>query len=248
MAAGKNKLTRYMRIYVGGYDLSGDARTFDSLDCTYGEQDMSGWNDQVRKSLADQVLSVGIRGFQALMNDTANSGAFTLLKTPTGVTSKQVSILFGGGAVPAAGDPSYALNGVDLQDSIALDGKAYIVRADFVPNPGYVLGKPWGKVLMPSTSLTDTTNGTSINNGASSAKGGHANLHILATASGNFEFKIQHSANNVDWATLGTVFTANGSAITSEHKAFTGTVNQYVRFVATRTGGTCTAVCVFARY
>lgn len=247
MAAGKNKLTRYMRIYLGGYDLSGDARTVDSLDAMYAEQDMSGWSDQVRKSMADMVMSVGVRGFQALMNDTATTGAHTLMKSPDGVTQKQVSVLFGGGAAPAAGDPAYLLTGVDIAGNIVMDGKAPAIRGDFVPMPGYMDGQPWGKVLMPSTSLTETTNGATVNDIASSANGAHANLHILATASGNFAFTIEHSANGVDWATLGTAFTADGSAIASEYKTFTGTINQYVRFVATRTGGTCTAVCVFAR-
>jgi hypothetical protein len=247
MTAGKNKLTRYMRIYVGGYDLSGDARTVDSLDAMYADQDMSGWSDQVKKSLADMVMSVGIRGFQALMNDTASSGAHSLLKSPDGVTQKQVSVLLGGGASPAASDPAYLLTGVDIAGNIVMDGKAPAIRGDFVPMPGYMDGQPWGKVLMPNTSLAATTNGSTVDDAASSANGAHANLHILATASGNFEFKIEHSTDGISWATLGTVFTANGSAITSEYKTFTGTVNRYVRFVATRTGGTASVVCVFAR-
>ncbi len=42
-------------------------------------------------------------------------------------------------------------------------------------------------------------------------------------------------------------FTATGSAITSEHGSGTGTVRQYVRFRAARTGGSCTPVVTFAR-
>lgn len=250
MATGKNKLTRFMRIYVGGYDLSGDARSFDSLDNQYTEVDLTGWSDTVKKFLADMALQVGIRGFQALANDTASSGAHTLLKTPDGVTQKQVSLLLGGGAAPAAGDLAYLLSGVDLLDSMVWDGQAAAIRGDFVPKPGLMLGKPWGRVLMPSTSLTDTTNGSTVQDAdAATALGAHANLHILATSSGNFAFTIEHSSNGSSWATLGTAFSANGGAITSEYKTFAaGTINKYVRFVATRTGGTCTAVCIFSRY
>ena len=249
MAAGKNKLTRYARIYVGGFDLSGDARNLDALDSMMGEADMTGWSNTFREFLADMRMSMGVRGFTALANDTAVTGAHTLLKTPTGGARQQVSVLLGGGAAPAAGDIAYLLTGVDISDAMAWDGQAAIIRADFLPYPGYMAGKPWGWVLMPSTSLTETTNGTAVDNVASSALGAHANLHILATDSGNFAFTIEHSANGVDWATLGTAFTADGSAVTSEYKTFAaGTINQHVRFVATRTGGTCTAVCTFARY
>ena len=59
-------------------------------------------------------------------------------------------------------------------------------------------------------------------------------------------FKLQHSTNDSTWLDLVT-FTANGSAITSEHQTGTDTVNQYVRGLATRTGGTALVVMTFAR-
>lgn len=245
MTAGKNKLLKYARIYVNGYDLSGDARTFDSLDCQFGDQDMSGWSNQTRMYLADQRLIVGVRGFQALLNDAA-AGAYTILKTPTGVTQKQVSVLFGGGAAPAAGDLAYLLAGAQLNDQSGLDGQALNIKADFLPMPGVTVGMPWGVVLHPATSLAATTNGTSINNGAGTTTGWQANLHVTVSSGGTWAFTIEHSTNGSSWSTLGT-FTINGSAVASEHLTDVGTVNQYVRFVATRTGGSVTPICTFAR-
>jgi len=71
-------------------------------------------------------------------------------------------------------------------------------------------------------------------------------LHITATSSGNFAFTIEHSTNGSAWATLGT-FTTTGGSVTSEYKSGAGTVNQYLRFVATRTAGTVSVACAIAR-
>ncbi len=245
MTAGKNKLLRYARCYFGGFDISGDARTFDSLEYGYGEQDMSGWSNQIRQMLADRVLQTGIRGFQALMNDATTSGAFTLLASPGGITPDVVTIAFGGGAPPAVGDIAYILDGVQMADPISLDGKAFVIKTDFLAP---ACGNPWGKVLMPSTAITASVEGTSDNNGASSANGYHANLHILASSGvgAEFNFYIEHSPDNSCWAALDT-FTADGTAIGGEYKEGTGTVDQYVRFCVTLVSGTCTALCTFAR-
>ena len=42
MATGKNKLLRFCRAYFGGYDLSGDSRTFGALNNSVGEIEIGG--------------------------------------------------------------------------------------------------------------------------------------------------------------------------------------------------------------
>ena len=245
MAAGKNKLTRWMRLYFNNFDLSGDARTLDKLDSFVGEVDLTGWSDSVKNYLSDLVLQTGIRGFQALLND-ATGRAFTRLNSPTGLAAKRVSLLLGSGAEPVAGDLAYLLDGVDMSDQAGWDGKAAAFKADFLPVAGVAHGWPWGVVLMPLTALSNTTNGTAINNLAESLNGWHSNLHIMVSSGGVWAFTIEHSTNGSSWSTLGT-FLANGGTVNSEYLAGTGTVNQYVRFVATKTSGTCTVACTFAR-
>jgi hypothetical protein len=131
---------------------------------------------------------------------------------------------------------------------IGLDGKAGVIKTDFLPLSGYTTGTPWGVVLHPETSLSATTNGTSIDNGAATTGGWHANLHTVASSGGTWAFTIEHSSDNSNWSTLGT-FTGDGSAIAAEYltSADGVTVNRYVRFVATRTSGTVTPVVVFCR-
>ncbi len=249
MAAGKNKLQRFMRLYCGGYDLSGDARVLSSLDNKFAWVDLTGWSDAIRAGLADGQRQVGVRGFQALLNDAA-AGAFTALKNAD--NTQIVSVALGSGTEPAVSDPAYLLASAQISDNAGWDGRAAAINADFVPDAAQANAnavRPWGKVLLPLTALAATTNGTAINNGAASTAGAHAQLHVLATAAGNFAFTLEHSTTGAfagEEATLMT-FTANGSAITAERQVAAGTVNQYVRFRAVRTGGTCSVVCTFAR-
>ena len=248
--AGKNKTLRWMRLYVGGYDLSGDSRTFSSLDNFFDEADLTGWNEAVYNFLAGSPRHTGVRGYQALLNDTASSGAHSLLKQVAATpNTNRLSLLFGGGAAPAIADPAYIMASAQMGDVRGLEGLSPILTCDFLPDAAQftnVEENPFGVVLHPATSLSATTNGTSVNNGGSSANGGHANLHITVTSGGTWAFKIQHSPNDSAWADLIT-FTADGSAITSEQGNVSGTIDQYTRFVATRTSGTVTPICTLAR-
>ena len=104
-------------------------------------------------------------------------------------------------------------------------------------------------MLQGPTALSATqaaSSSISADNGASSSDGFIAHLHILSTSSGDFAFKIRHSADDSAWSDLVT-FSADGSAVTAELASGTGTVNRYVAFDATRTAGTVTAICTFVR-
>jgi hypothetical protein len=241
---GKNKLLRWLRVFINGYDLSGDARSIGTLMNAFGEVEMTGLSHSVKYFAADKVRQAGITDFKTLLNDAA-AGAYTQLKNNS--LSIEISALFGAAPEPDFGDPAYLLYSAQLMHQLGWEGAAASVGANFMPQ--HDTGNPIGVVLHPNTSLSDTTEGTEHDNGASSSNGWHANLHITASDAGDWEFKIEHSATGLwagEEATLGT-FTADGSAIGSEHLTGTGTVNQYTRFVATRTSGTVTPICTFAR-
>ncbi len=80
-------------------------------------------------------------------------------------------------------------------------------------------------------SASDWT-GAAHNNGASSASGGGAYLHVTAVT-GTVEVKIQHSSDNFVADTEDLVAFTAAAAAASERKTFTGTVKQYVRGYAT---------------
>lgn len=243
---GKNKILRWARMYVNGVDLSGDSRTFSRLDAGYGDADMTGWSQSTRNYLNTQVTAVGIRGYQALLNDTATTGAHTVLVANQGTGAQEVTLAFGSGAEPDVPDPAYVISGVQMNAVANLDGPTPIMSADWMGDSNAISVFPLGVVLNGATSLSSTTTKSSHDAGAATSNGYLANLHILASSGGTWAFTIEHSTDDAAWSTLAT-FSADGSAVTSESQNGTGSVNQYVRFVATRTSGTVTAVCSFTR-
>lgn len=94
-----------------------------------------------------------------------------------------------------------------------------------------------GVVLQNLAAKTSTGNGTSVDGTASSSGGYVAALQITA-ASGtlpSLTARVEHSADNSTWATLGT-FTAATTANSSEVITGTGTVNRYLRAAWTISG------------
>jgi len=245
--SGKDKLLRHVRFIIGAYDLSGDFRSFDRLENTFEPADMTGVSEGCKNYSIGSVRQVGISGIQALLNDAA-TGAWSLLKDSN--TEQEISVLMGGGGAPAIGDPAYLLPGVQMSSDTAVDTNVVVMNTNFLFTPSganAVVSNPIGVVLHPSTSLSSTTNGSSVDNGASSSGGCWALLHIVATDGGTWTFKVQDSPNDSDWADVLT-FVANGSTLTSEQYNATGTVDRYLRFQATRTSGTVTPICTVARF
>lgn len=236
---------RYTRLYYGGIDLSGDSRAFGAAKYAHPAVNMTGWSNTHEQYLADRP-EVGIEGYQALMNDTATTGAFTVLKTTP--QNAYVSMLFGGSGEPEVGDPAYLIGALQHSNNISTDGGAMIVEADFKLSAGTFdayAGAAWGYVLSPATSIGATTTYTSVDLGGALANGAQAILHITASSGGTWAFIIRDSADDSSFSTIMT-FSSDGSAVTSERQTKSGAVRQYVRFVATRTSGTVTPVVTFA--
>jgi hypothetical protein len=243
--SGKDKILRWLRVFYGGYELSGDARTIGTMENMFGEADVTGWNEALRNFISDTRREVGISGFQCLMNDDTNK-SMDLLKNPN--SSNRVSILFGGGGEPTDADPAYFLPSVHVNTSTDFDSPLGVLQADFLMDAAQYdanTSNPFGIVLI-NKAVTALDVRLSHDNEGSTTNGWHANLHITATASGNFSFIVQDSPDDAVYSELDT-FTADGSAITSEHMSGSGTVDRYVRMRAEFTAGTCTAICTFAR-
>lgn len=247
--SGKDKILRWTRLYIDEFDLSGDSRTFSSLDNSYGEINMTGWTEAVHNFICNDQRAVGVRGYQAMLDDAAG-GAFAELKARD---TSRLSLLFGGGGVPAYGDPAYLMRSIDMGEAMSFDAGLAILSGDFNYDAGdYDISAddPFGVVLHGADSRTSTTTGTSFDAGASTAAGGHANMHMIAVgASAVWAFKLQHSTNDSDWSDItGGGFTLTGSAVGSESIEFTGTINQFTRALLTYTsGGAVTPIITFAR-
>lgn len=93
----------------------------------------------------------------------------------------------------------------------------------------------FGLSLADLAAVTASGNGTSLNNGASSANGAAAHLHVSAFSGfTQVVFTVADSADNSTFATVGTFATVTGT--TSERLTIAGTVRQYVRIAYTVTG------------
>jgi len=104
-----------------------------------------------------------------------------------------------------------------------------------------------GVSLADLAAITTDTNGTGVDNAGSSARGGAGALHVTAYSGlTSVAFKVQHSTDNSSWSDL--VSFASVTAVGSERKTATGTVNRYLRAFADVTGsGSVTFQMSFAR-
>lgn len=247
--SGKDKILRWTRLFYGGYDLSGDARTIGSITNTIGRGNVHGWSESIVTYLSDGRREVGVTGFQAILND-ATGRSFAQLRDPA--VSSRLLICFGGGGEPTYGDPAFLLPSMLMSSPLSVDGNVWMINTDFEVDASQTttnLDNPAGVTLRGATSLSASltvSSSTSFDFGAASANGWSAVIQVLATSSGNFAMTIKHSTDDSSFATLGT-FTTTGGSIGSEFLSGSGTVNRYVGFDAQRTAGTITVAVGFAR-
>lgn len=111
-------------------------------------------------------------------------------------------------------------------------------------------GGVWGGHLLEalqSISTATTTNGTPVSNGASSANGAHATLHITANAADDTTIvTVQDSADGAAWVDLITFTTVATGTTTSEYKSVAGTVDSYLRAETVTAGSGAVVVTVAA--
>jgi len=97
----------------------------------------------------------------------------------------------------------------------------------------------FGTVLHPFGEDTNTTVGTSRDDGAQTTTGWVAHLHVSAVDGGSWVVKLEDSANNSAWSDVtGGAFTAATTATSQRLSSASGaTLRRYLRYSATRTSG-----------
>lgn len=214
----------HVQVLVSGYELTGDSnnvRINDARDL----HDVTAFGDAVHKFIAGQRnISIEHNGY--LNPDTAGSHPVLNTAELEGI----VSVLMGQNTAPAVGDPMYSL--LTLQSkyqSLEEYGKVIPFAAAFA-NRGNVGG--WGVALAVPTTFTDSSNGSSVDNGGATSSGGAAYLHVLqAAASDTYTFTVEGSTTGAfggEESTLGT-FTLDASALGSERLALAGSIPRYTR-------------------
>jgi hypothetical protein len=111
-------------------------------------------------------------------------------------------------------------------------------------------GINFGKWMFNAEVDTTTTNGTSVDNAASTANGGLFQVHYQNGAgTEDLTAKIQHSTDNSVWADLGTITVSNitGFGASSLAIAAGTTVNRYTRAQIAVASGALNVQAAFAR-
>jgi hypothetical protein len=223
--AGKN-----VQVLVAGYDLTGDSNKL-SMNDSRNVHDVTAFGDGVHKFIVGpRVVSLVHAGY---LNSAAAS-SHPVLKSAA--VQGAVSVLLGQNANPAVGDPAFSLYAQQGQYTSADEYANYVLFSAAFANSGSLGG--WGVALAVPVTFTNSTTGAGADNGAASTKGGTAFLHILqAAASDTYTIVVEGSdTSNFAVTTTLATFSLNASALGSEYKAIAGTINQYTRWKATRTG------------
>jgi hypothetical protein len=221
----------FIKVLVGGYDLTGDSNRLVITD-RYDAHDVTAFGDQYHSFILGQRTAM-IEHMGYLNAVDAQSHA--VLK---GISVQGVFSLFiGNNVAPVVGDPVFSLDTRQGRYATAPEAGRYIPFVALFANRGGNGG--WGVALTPPVTFTDTTTGSGVDNGAQTTNGGVAHLHVLqAAASDTYSIIVQGSSYSDfhDNLPAFATFTLNASQLGSERITINGTIPQYTRFKATRTG------------
>lgn len=177
-----------------------------------------------------------------MLLDTATSGNFATLNTWKG--TPQVETLLWAGTARGTECLMVQAN----QSSFTVTSPV----ADVVQATGEVqcdTGIDFGVVLDPESAVTTTATTTAVDNGAATANGGVAHVHVTAFSGlTSNTITIEHSTDNSAFSTLGTFTAVTGTTSQRLVIAAGTTVNRYVRVKDTVVGvGSTSRIVTFAR-
>jgi hypothetical protein len=232
----------HVQVLVNGYDLTGDSNKVTFND-SRSALDMTAFGDAVQRYMVGRRQSV--IDHSGYVNPASGRSHPTLKSAElNGV----VTVLLGQNAAPVMGDPAYSLVALQSRYSpLPKTGEVVSFTAAYAAAKGTLDG--WGTVLAPATTITNTTTGSGLDQGAATTYGGAAYLHLLTAAAADRYSIIVEGADNAGFSsglTTHATFTLNASAVGSERIAIAGTIKRYVRVKATRISGTAGNTVVFA--
>lgn len=220
--------------YIGGYDLSGDVGSLGKANVTVAPIEVTGIN----KSALERIY--GLRdaeiGFTSFFdNGTANTvfgNEHQILSSlPTADT---VATYFRGTTL---GGSAFSVNAKQVNYDGKRDNKGDLtLDVDCKSNQ---FGGEWGTALTAGVRTDSTaTNGTSVDNAASTAFGAQMYLQVFAVTGTSVTVTVGHSADNSTFTTLA-AFTAvlSGAPHSVQRISVSNstTVNRYVRVQTTGT-------------
>lgn len=220
------------KLFVAGYDLSGDVGALNKIGGGPAALDMTGIDKSAYERFGG-MLDGGI-DFTGFFNDAAGRAHPRLSTLPT--TDQIVTYLRGQGIGNAAA--SIVAKQVNYDFTRGADG-ALGIGVSTTGAASYPL--EWGEQLTAGIRTdTSATNGSSLDAGAASAHGLQAYLHVFAFTGTSVTVKIQSSSDNGAgdaWADItGGGFTAATGVTSQRIETVVGqAVERYLRVVTTGT-------------
>jgi hypothetical protein len=225
------------QFYYGGYDLSGDIGSLESIASPRTTYEVTGLD----KSAIERIVGYGdgMISFTSFFNDAAAQEHVALSAL---ATTDKVAIYSVGETL---GDTACGLQAkqINYDPTRAADG-SLTISCEVLGSVGDPI--EWGNLLTTGVqTVSSAANTTSLDQGASTSNGARAYIMNFTLSSGSPTVKIQDSANNSDWADLITFSTS--SAVSAERKTVTGTVNRYVRLNLSGTFSNLALVVILVR-
>lgn len=258
MATGRTT-SKYARVYVDGYDLSGYTRSIGPVTWSFAQVDCASMIDDLKGFLPGQPI-VNVGALNAIYDNTATTGIQAIGSAGNG-TQRTVLVPLGIRAVPAIGDPCFGGQFIQGEYSAAVSTDGQITAN--LPFTGWsasastlLYSKPWGKLVHANSSETGAnssgTAGESSATGAATAFGGYA-VFMLFSSSGAVTLKIQDSVDEVngnygDLISSGSLDASVTPTCALVALAKTATVKLYTRWQASGLGTASFAIGFFRAY
>lgn len=202
---------------VGAYDLSAFLNNYDAA-ATADTAEVTTFGSSAKSYIAGQRdATISLSGFF----DGSTAAVDEVLSAALGSSAVITLAASGAGTIGSRAQLAQALSTnysitAPVADAVTISAEAQVSG-----------GMASGVILANLTARTATGNTTAVDNTASTANGVAATIHLTAFTGTNITVKVQHSADNSSWVDLVT-FTQL-TAIGSEYKTASGTVNRYLR-------------------
>lgn len=253
MATGRT-VEHWMRVYVDGFDMSGQARSLKPLQIEYGEANLTALADTVKGYLRTHPqVNCGV--LNAVFDNTASTGIHNALRTAG--DARTVLAALGIRGAPADGDPTFG--GVFEQGAYQAvdDGGALTVTLPFlgwaVDAASLLYASPWGTLLHALAAATAANTGTGHDNPTAGAttNGGYL-VYQVTEGDGTATLSVDDSADNAAFSALSGATTGSINCATRQHGIVaignTATVRRYLRWqIALGTAATVTFAASFHR-
>lgn len=255
MATGRT-LDKWKRVYIDGYDVSGNGRTIGPLVIEYDAVDLTApMSDQVKGYLRGHAqVSPGV--FNAVFdNATSPLGIYAIAVSQA---SRFVMVAQGIRAAPAQGDPVFAGHFLNTGGQLLDDAGAVVVNMPFAgwaaDASSLQFSNPWGVLLHANGAETAVNSAVGVDDrGAATTGGGYLAWQRIG-GNGTATLKAQHASTNSDGsfadvtgATSGSMdFSTPGAGINYTTNALT--INRYLRWqIVLGTATTVSFVAAFMR-